>query len=51
MSVIVSLLYLTFYFTDTPPYSHRRKLPTMPEVTGDQEVIMLISEKDTSTLK
>ncbi|CAG2216965.1 unnamed protein product [Mytilus edulis] len=27
--------------TDAPPYSHRRKLPTMPEVTPDQEVIQL----------
>ncbi|CAC5407079.1 KCTD1_15 [Mytilus coruscus] len=33
--------------TDTPPYSHRRKLPTMPEVTPDQEVILLTPEKDT----
>ncbi|CAC5376463.1 unnamed protein product [Mytilus coruscus] len=33
--------------TDAPPYSHRRKLPTMPEVTPDQEVILLTPEKDT----
>ncbi|VDH92824.1 Hypothetical predicted protein [Mytilus galloprovincialis] len=33
--------------TDTPPYSHRRKLPTMPELTPDQEVILLTPEKDT----
>ncbi|XP_063439514.1 uncharacterized protein LOC134720889 [Mytilus trossulus] len=32
--------------TDKLPYSHRKKLPTMPEVTPDQEVILLTPEKD-----
>ncbi|VDI44074.1 Hypothetical predicted protein [Mytilus galloprovincialis] len=33
--------------TDVPPYSYSRKLPSMPEVTPDQEVILLKPEKDT----
>ncbi|VDI52319.1 Hypothetical predicted protein [Mytilus galloprovincialis] len=31
--------------TDAPPYTNRRKLPTMPEVTSEQEVILLTPER------